>query len=213
MANEVAKQKKFEITNKYDTNDMMDMVSGEFLSNVKLFVSESPEVKESKIPMNHYGIKNGEAVTDLGEKIDVLVLQWRYKALDMNDPIVQNYDKDSDTFKQIKEKSFIKDSKCVFGIEFLLWVPTQKIFAALYLNGKSSRKVAPTIAKDLGKWVTLGSVLCKNKEHTWFTNTCVPCSTPGEFPPEDKFQEELKKFQNPEDSSVEKSEKKDERER
>jgi hypothetical protein len=115
----------------------------DFLQRVQL-VSKGKYVDTGKIGPGRYGIPQtgGEEIEDLGEAIDILPLCVRSKALDMSDTdaVIAAYDMDSEEFKDIKERSAVKDSSCVWGPSFLVIERSTGQMLEFFMNNKSARK-------------------------------------------------------------------------
>lgn len=181
--------------------------AGKWLPRVQLFGGTSTEVKRGKIPMAHFGMIFGkENIIDLDKEFDFLPILWRPKAMELGEEILSVFDPSSTEFKRIAAKSDEKDSGCMFGPEFLIWVPTQKKFASLYLASKTSRKAAPAVRDRLGKACTGKVEFIETKKYSWHGPVFVPCSTPFDLPTAEAVTEETHKFNNPAASEVEKAE-------
>jgi hypothetical protein len=187
--------------------------SAEFLPRLQLLTSNSKKVKSGELPANHYYLITGQVYKQLGKSIDVHVCSWRPKAVEMGEQVLSNFDPSSAEFQRIKDAAQIKDSNCMYGPEFLLWIPSEKAFCTFFMGSKSSRRDAPSIAEGLPKSVTLSSRLVETPKYTWFTCSSAPCSTPIEPPPVEDLATELEKFNNPKSSVVEKAEDTDKRAR
>ena len=178
--------------------------SGNFTPRLQLLTSNSGPCKDGEFPANHYALVKDSKNQDLGKEVDVVVLSWRPKAMDMSgDSIITSHDPESDTYQQIQTKSETKDSGCMWGPEFLVWIPSAKSYATLFFGGKSSRRVAPEVKGLMHKGATLGSKKIETPQYSWFTNTCQACSSPGDLPAMDEIKEEINKFENPPESDVE----------
>lgn len=183
-----------------------DMIkSGDYLSRLQLNTDNSEICKRGDFPRNHFAIVRGQDHEDLGETIDVLIVSWRPKALDMRgENIIAEHDAKSDTFKQIQETSFQKDSQCMYGPEYLVYVPSKKEFVTFFLGSKSARREAPKVQDLLGKAATLKPKMCENKKkQIWHIPTASPCSTPFDIPSVEQLKEVVAKFENPPKSDVE----------
>jgi hypothetical protein len=180
--------------------------SGKWLPRVQLFGGTSTEVKRGKIPMAHYGmIYSKENIADLDNTFDFLPILWRPKAMELGEEILSVFDPSTAEFKRICAKSEEKDSGCMFGPEFLIWVPTQSKFASLYLASKTSRKAAPAVRDRLGKPCTGKVEFIETKKYSWHGPVFVPCSTPFALPTDEAVAAETEKFNNPAASEVEKA--------
>jgi hypothetical protein len=178
---------------------------GKYLPRLQLFGSNSDAAKEGKIPNGTYGIVTGkDQLTPLGPEVNVLVISWRPKAIEIGDEIIESYDHTSETFKSIVAKSETPDSGCMYGPEYLLWVPSEKKFVTFMMGSKSARREAPNLKAILesqkdGKIpaATLKCTLIAGKKHKWHNPVITVCSTPFEMPTIDKLVEVANEFNNP----------------
>lgn len=185
----------------------MTTSSGAFLPRVQLMTSSSEKCKAGEFPINNFAFIAGQNYKDLGKEVDVLVIHWRPKAVDMSgEVILSSYDGNSDLFQKIMTKADVKDSKCMFGPEFLIYVPGERKFATFFMGSKSARKEAPGIKALLKNACTLKNKKIEWKTYTWFAPFGVPCNTPFELPTNEAIMEELNKFSNPPAQEVEKAE-------
>lgn len=206
MGNELAELKNLNIQ-KYDESTLKDLVSTSYLPRLQLMTSASKVVKADKFPQNSWAlVRSAEDMTDLGKSVDILICCWRPLALEIGEEVLSVYDVKSETFKKIQAKSEGKDSGCMFGPQFLVWVPSQKCFATYFAGSKSSRRDAGPLTKELPKPMTFKSRLVETKKFSWTTPAVTPCSTPFELPEGEELQKQVEKFNNPPESEVEKAE-------
>lgn len=177
--------------------------AGDYLPRLQLMTANSDQCKKGDFPINHYALVSGQNFIDLGEALDIAVVIWRPKALEIGDEIISVYDPEDGEFKRIQEKSEEKDSGCMFGPEFLVYIPSKIEFATFFMGSKSSRREAPNLRARMGKAATLKSHLIETKKFSWFAPTIVPCSTPMDIPPVEEISEQVEKFNNPPKSEVE----------
>jgi hypothetical protein len=177
--------------------------TGDWLQRLQLMTSNSKKCKDGSFPVNNYALVDGSNLTDLGKTVDVLVITWRPKAIEMGEEIITIYDPADPEFKRIQVKADIKDSGCMFGIEFLVWVAEQKLFATFFMGGKSSRREAPNVKALMRKAATLKSHLIKGKTFDWQSPCVTVCSTPFDTPDIEALKEEVEKFNNPPKSDIE----------
>lgn len=177
--------------------DAFDAVSASsFLPQLKLGGSQSEPVKEGKVKMGAYYTKSGEAVTDHGSEVDAIAITWQPKALDYSDRenIVSSTDHQSELFKEIKAKADVKDSECLCGFEFLVWLKEENKFVTFYLCSKSQKKVAPELNNLLGKAATFKSKLVKNAKFSWHVPVFTECPTPMTPPANEAINDAIVKF-------------------
>lgn len=180
--------------------------SGDYLSRLQLMTSSSAKCKTGDFPINHYAIVRDQDFTDLGKTIDVIVLEMRPKALDMNsdDGLLMVYDHEDSEFKRIQKESDVKDSGCMFGPEFLVWLPSAGQFLTFFMGSKSARRESPQLNSKLGQAATLGSHQIKTRTYTWFAPLISSCSTPpANLPEQEDIDIEVEKFRNPPKNEVE----------
>ena len=183
--------------------------SADYFSRLQLMTSNSNISQEQNIPAGNYVvIKTKQAVKDIGKEIDVLVCGIRFKAMRINgDNIISIYNPSNPEFNKIKEESTIKDSGCLCGPEFLVWIPDTKEFATLFCANRSHKSVAPNIRAAMTDGspgpVTLKSNFVKKQQYRWFAPVVTGCATPFEMPTSEALIENIDKFNHPKDSEIE----------
>jgi hypothetical protein len=164
---------------------------------IQLFGSNSLEVKKGDIPCGVFAVVDGSEKTVLGKSFDCLVLDWRPKAIRIEPVMEFSYDTTSDTFKAIQAESTVKDSKCMCGIEFLLWIPKEG-FIPYYLSNKSSMYEAKPLRALIGKAATIKTILIEGKEFSWHAPKVASCSVPmAELPTAEDIDAEKANFRTP----------------
>lgn len=203
------------------------VAAGSFLPYISLYGGNSNACKEGAIRIGHFGlVRQKDKIEDLTSSFNALAIAWRYKAMQIGDGIISNYNPKSDAFLTIKEKSEIKDSGCMYGIEFLFWVPElpARCFATYYCNSKTSRREAQNIRPfcprpanlqlitpefpngDPGQGpqpLTLKTNLIKTEKYTWHGPVATQCSIQFALPTVEEIIEQATKFANPKESEVE----------
>jgi len=191
--------------------------AADFLPRLMLLASGSALAIEGKVPAGEYAaIADKENYVKLGAEVDILCCVWRPKAMDVSgDEIISVFDKDSELFKQIQEKSGGKDSGCMYGPEFLVWIKQTKKFATFFMASKTMRREAPKMNQYLTKPVTLRSRLIDppKSKYKWFGPVVSACSTPFDIPPVDDLKTEIDKFNTPPEQQLEPADATDGRER
>jgi len=178
--------------------------SGDYLPRVQLMSAASQLCKTGEFPINSYAFVQGQDYFDLGKEADVLVIHWRSKAIDMSgDEIISSYDAESELFKSIQTKSGGKDSGCMYGPEYLVYVPKNKQFATFFLGSKSARREARSMHQRLSKAATLKSALIETKSFSWQAPKITPCSASFEIPGIELIKPQLEKFNGEKGSNVE----------
>lgn len=188
---------------KYDDKAFDSMSGSSYLPRLQLMTASSDKCKTGEFPINHYASVSGQSYQDLGSETDILVIAWRPKALKMGDDIVACYDPESEVFRKIQLESEIKDSGCMYGPEFLVYVPAVKKFATFFLGSKSARREGNNVRARTGKAATLKSRLVEWKSYKWQAPECKPCNTPFDLPSTEDIKEQVEKFNNPPQQVVE----------
>lgn len=196
---------------KYSSLEVFQAIakSGDYLPRVQLFGGNSEACKEGKIPIAHFGIvPNKDTIEDIGERFDCAVLAWRPRAIRIDGDAIDNYyDAKSPEFIKVQEEAEVQDSGCMYGPEFLLYVPSKQKFVLFHMNNKTSRRVAPQLLGQLGKAATIKSRLIKTDRYTWHGPEVLACSTPlSPLPTAEEVLSQLDKFNNPESSTAEAAE-------
>lgn len=171
-----------------------------WFNRIQLFGSNSGKVQEGKMPVGNYGyVSDKDTVTALGTEVDVLVISWRPLAIaTQDDPIRSSHDRTSEVFKDIENRANNeKDSGCVYGPEFLLWIPALKKFATFMLGSKSFRREAPILKSFMSRSATLKVKLVSGDRYKWHVPVTTPCSTPFELPSMDDLKATADLFNNP----------------
>ena len=192
---------------KYSDEAFDSLRTSQYLARLQLMSAKTEKCMKGEFPINHYAIVDGSNFVDIGEQVDCLVLGWRPKALEIDDEILSIYDPKDAEFERIQDRADNeKDSGCMWGFEFLLWLGAPKKFTTFFCGSKSSRREAPNVKALLNKAATLRSKLIKTKKFEWQGLDVVECSTPmAAMPTKAKLDEELEKFNNPPKSAVEKA--------
>lgn len=188
---------------KYDDNVFKDLSkSADFLPRLQLMTSQSGPVKDGEFSANHYAIVDSGELIDLGKEVDVAVLAWRPKTLDTNENVA-SFDPESALFQKIREQAKMKDSGCMYGLEFLMYVGSKKQFVTFFMGSKSARRSANKVKQYIQDFATLKSIKVDNNKHQWFTPSVHKCSAQFPLPNFDEVKKEVDKFNNPQDSNVE----------
>ncbi len=219
MSNEVAtvdlpvSLKELNAGNALATDKMFGEIAkgASYLCRLQLFTAGSKECKAGRFAMNHYGyVISKEKITDLGKTVDIFPLSWRPKALQIlpTGDILSKYDPTDPEFKRIAETSEQPNSGCMYGPEFLVWVPAIKQFASFFMSSKSMRIEAPNLKEKLDeeRAATLDSVFVETKKYSWQTPVVKPCSTPFEVPDAETIIAAVTKFKNPPKDEIEAAE-------
>lgn len=192
--------------------DSLDEVAkgSDFLSRIQL-ITKGKYVDEGKIGPGRWGVPQpgGDDIEDLGDKIDVIPIDYRPKALDVSDreAIVAVYDTNDPEFQRIK--SAPKNTGCMWGPSFLVLERSTGRLYELFFGNKSGRNEAGKLKPFLmnREPATLSIRYKKTPEYGWHVPVVTKCSEP--FDPEaikvtpEQLTEEINKFRNP-DTGAEK---------
>lgn len=209
---------------KYSAQDAEELLKSQFLPRLQVCGSQSDCVKEGKINMGVYALVfDKERINDIGKEIDFVVLAFRPKALripkDGSNPL-SYFNRESPEFKKVQAESGIQNSGCMFGLEFLVYIPNEDEFATLFLGSQSARRESPALLAEMKKnpdgsprdfygvaKVTAKISLAKNNKGSWHVPKFFPCNTQLDGEPDPKrLTDEIQKFNNPPESAVEKAE-------
>lgn len=180
--------------------------SGDFLPRLQLFGSNSDACKKSQIGIAHYGLVTGkDTIEDLGKEVDVIIIGGRPKALRICDDgtIITKFDPNDDEFKKIMDDSNVANSGCMYGPEFVVFVPAAARFATFFMSSKTARRQAGAVHARLRKAATLKAEFIETKKYSWHGPVCVPCSTPLAAPAPEDIAAAVKKFMSAKESSIE----------
>ena len=195
--------------------------SQKYLPRLKLMTAASKQCKDGDFPINMFALIRDQDHQEVGASLDGFVCAWRPKALDMSgSEVITVYDlkKDSDgkptgEYLRIQLKSEEKDSMCMVGPEFLVWIPEVGVFATYFMGSKTARRESKNVKGRMHMAVTLTSQKIETKSgYTYFSDKCTACSQPLTEPDQDKFAEVLKDFNNPQVEEVERVEEDDSKE-
>lgn len=187
-----------------------------FLPYLQLFSSGSDAVKEGKIGVAHYGYIEGKekTITDLGKALLVVPLSYRTKAMKTKNtpdgkPLAFHNHKSKEflEIRAIADDKNQKDSGCLYGPEFLLWLPEQQKYVTFFMGSPTARNAAVPIHAllprpgVLPKAGILTGVLIDNGTHKWH-GPSIALSTQSWTPPGEDLATVVTDFLNPRDSAV-----------
>lgn len=179
--------------------------SSTFLPRLQLLTSNSEKCKTGEFPTNHYALVQDQKFDDLGKSVDILLVTWRPKALEVgNDAVISVFDPNNDEFQRIQERSLKENnSGCMFGPEFLVWVPQVGKFATFFMGTKSARREAGNVKGLMKQAATLGSQKIETAKFTWFAPQVSECSTPFDMPTKEDMLAAVEQFNNPPKNDME----------
>jgi hypothetical protein len=202
------------VPSKYE-NDFGAFTSALFLPRLSLEGSNSQNAKHKKIAAGNYALITGrDTFEDLGDRVDILVLTYRPKALDLSDKknIISSYDKNSPTFKMIVEKASVKTQEkkgYMYGLEFLVYIPGAKNelkFATFFCGNPTHRVAAKNFApilKSKSKTATLKVEIIDNGSYVWEGPVIITCNTPlPQYPSVEDMTMQMEVFLNPSEGDV-----------
>ncbi len=209
---EVAQTGAWGIEKKEMDESLAKAMQSSFLPRLQLVTAMSKYRKPKMDPgitENCYGlITSDDDYVDCGATVDMMVLSWRQKALDTKQG-KSYYDHKSQEFIEIQERADIeKNSGCMYGPEYLVYIPEQEALATLYFGSRSMRYEVKKIHKlyDTGQPVTMDVKEIETKSGDVYScATPKPCATPIAMPDADKMKtihDEIKKFDNPKSSQT-----------
>lgn len=199
---------------KHDAAAMESISAGDskFLPRLQLMTTRSEKVEIDGFPANHFALVEGQNYKDLGESVDVLLITWRPKALDMSgEDIISCYDPKFDKdnqptgiFKEIQTKAGVRDSKCMYGPEYLVWIPSIKKYGTFFCGSITLRYEAPAFTLRVGNSATLRPILIKPKKSKPYYSTKVyDCTTVFDLPVDKEMKKIAAEFLDPQEDGPE----------
>lgn len=186
--------------------------SGNYLNRIQLCGSSSKLTKQSIVGMGVYAyVISADKAEDLGNKVPVVVLARRIKALRMVSKKVEavSFDPSTAIFKEIEAQgqkgALPKDSPTVamYGPEFLLYIPSARggegVCATYHLSNPTGRKQGGEFSNYVGKPATLGVRFIDPPGSTfsWHGPTIGPCSKAIVLPTDGSIEKAMRLFLNP----------------
>jgi len=179
--------------------EFKEIVGGDYLPRLQVVDSSSKVCKKDLAKAGNYALIRAEDdVVDLTNQIDVLVVHMRFTALDFSDgdAPVFNHVRDSAEFKRIEEESKVRDSGCMWGPEFLLYVDSVKAFATYLCSSATSRRESKNIIKLVRKAATFKTHYIEKGKYSWHGPLIIPCSTAFDIPDPEEIKAQAMKFAN-----------------
>lgn len=170
-----------------------------WLARMDLVGSGSNLAKEGKVNQGNYAlVRDKNTIITLGNTVHCYVLALRLKALKFGGEKPEaHYDPKTEEFQKIAAMSEVKDSGCMAGPEFLLYIPNQKTFATFHMASISQQNESINVKALLGDAATLTIVLADNKKYKWHVTKTLPCTVPLVQPDRDEMNAQINKFKNP----------------
>ncbi len=167
-----------------------------YSSRLQLFSFNSGAVKEEKIKAGRFAIVNGQELTDLGDEIVIMPLAIRAKAMDLSgDKPVIAYDHTSQQFREIQANAKVKDSNCMVGLEFLVYIPDHDAFTTFYLANATLLREAQNVKNNLGTAIKCKAKLIKKEKLSWHGMTVAAYPADIKLPEKASIIAELGSFQ------------------
>ncbi len=179
--------------------------AGTFLPRIKLCQGQAKEVSKRQVARGGCFalVVSKDEIIDLGEEVVMIVAAGRSKALEVGDMILTNFDHKSPEFKRIELESKDKDSGCMFGPEYLVWLPEHKMLATLFLCSPTARREGAAVHARLGRGALLTSKLIETEKYSWFGPVCKDYTSPiADLPPATELHEAIDRFRNERSSEV-----------
>lgn len=196
-----------QLPQKYGDNFLAGMAS-KWLPRLQLNSSSSGIGKAHPELIGSYAIVRSDVdYTVVGKNPTVLPLAFRPLALDMRDSPPKSYhDVNSQSFQTIKNiADTVKDSNCVWGAQFLLWMPNEQQFVTFGFLSWSARPVAQTMRQFINKSAKMGYVMSKPnaKKQIWQIPTVEAGPPFTNMPTLEELTEQVERFNNPATEVVE----------
>ncbi len=193
---------------RYDDKVFNDMAAGSaYLPYLTLGGLNSQLVAEKQIGAGEYGVVSQKKCTRLGEEVDIIPVDWQPMAMRVIDNTVTTVTDPNDIeFKRIMSESEVKDSGCMYGPCFLIYIPKVAKFATYFMSSKTARREAPNLKELMLKGATLKSHLIAppKSKYKWYGPLVTPCSKALDVPTIDDVKEAALKFREvPPKSDVE----------
>jgi hypothetical protein len=170
---------------------------GKYLPYISYMTAAAEKCKSGEFPINTYALVINGNFTDIGKEIDVIVCDWRSKAMQTKPAILVIHDVNDKRFKETMDLSEVKDSGAMYGIEFLLYVPKLKKFVTLFCSSKTSRKEAPVIRGFMFKGATLGGKQIETAQYKYWSLTAKACNAALEVPEQAELEKQIASFRTP----------------
>jgi hypothetical protein len=170
----------------------------DFLPRIQLYGGNSTIVKQGRFPMAHFALtESKDSIKDLTQEFDCLVISWKPKAMRFSDDgVLVVHDMKDPDFDKIKKDAEVFGNNCMWGPEFLLYLPSVKKFATFLMKNPTERREAPKLRALLGQSATIKSRLIESAKYSWHGPVVLDCATPFEKPPIEDIRIELEKFKD-----------------
>lgn len=166
-----------------------------YLPRFRLFTLKSGAVANGLTELG-FSLVEGEEYNFLGKDVDVFPFAIRPLALDtkVQPKPMFSHDVNSDVFKDIAERAQTKDSGCLCGPEFLIWVPSAGTFATYLMGSPTDRYVWPRLKALLGRPALIKTKLIKKAQFQWHGPDVLASSSVFDMPSVEDVTAEVEKF-------------------
>jgi len=194
-----------------NTTDISKVVaSQEYFPRVQLMTSNAKACKSGDFPINNFALIASKDFTDLGKQVDVAVLDVRLKALDTStdqpisifEPALDDNDNPTGEFKRIMDDSRVKDSGCLFGPDFLIYIPEKKVYATFFMGTVSSRRESPKLQALVRQAATLMSQFIDTGKYQYYSPKIEACQTELILPTKEEVMSKITQFQQEESTKL-----------
>lgn len=182
-----------------------------FTPRLQLMTDRSKKCIKKEFPVNHFALIQGKEHTDMGETVDMLVISVRPKALKItDDEVISCFDPKLELCADGKTKrptgmyaeiadlaDNTKDSGCMHGLEFLVWLPKMNDYVTFYFGSKTMRNETKTMMSYMNRACTAYAKMIETKKYTYYSASIKGCTVPFAPPPEAEINDQIEKFKNP----------------
>lgn len=187
--------------------ELKEFTKSTYMPYIQLMGSGSNAVKERKISVGNFALCRGkDDFDDLGEEALVVVCNYRARAMEFGDSGVQSYyDPENTEFQRIKEVALGSGGDCSYGLEYLLWLPEQGVFATYFGGNATARKRVEDFIGVMKKPATMKSVYIDppRSKFSWYGPTIEGVEIDVVPPESSEFKTVMDKFKNPPKNEVE----------
>lgn len=176
---------------------------GDYFIRLQLYSSKSKAVTKKLVPAGNYGLQaSKDDITVLGDEITVLVIAARAKALDTSGgQAITIFELDDPEFKRIEETSFVKDSECMYGPEYLVHIEGHG-YATFFMGTKTLRRASGLMKSKVGKAALLGCKIIEQNDNAWEGPTISSALQDPEIPDLVELEKMRSKFLNEKSTKV-----------
>lgn len=194
---------QFQGASEHEANALSVMTASDFFPRLQLIQPASKAIGRKQVKgAGVYSLTKGkDEVEDLGETVNAVVCAVRAKALRTKGMLMSVFDPKNDEFLKIKAESSVKNSGCMWGPEFLLYLPDygggEGLFATFFMSSPTQRRSSKSVNARLRKAAVLSAKFIDGDEHGWYATECADCVEQfAQLPEPAEFQEQIEKFLN-----------------